>query len=114
MEKMIGLLKVEGSSNLRHRLWLEKIQQNYFGFPDFDAVDLNLEYHNRSWFRAAVQTEKVRGIIKRIENIAYNFYYFRKREGFASSDWVLFMRAAATHKYRVLHEVLPQCGLDIG
>lgn len=114
MEKMIGLLKVEGSSNLRHRLWLEKIQQNYFGFPDFDAVDLNLEYHNRSWFRAAVQTEKVRGIIKRIENIAYNFYYFRKREGFANSDWVLFMRAAATHKYRVLHEVLPQCGLDIG
>lgn len=112
--KMVSLLEIEGTYKKRHNIWLEKIHQNYFSFIDFNEIDRSLGYSRKTWFREAVQTEKARGMIKRLENIAYNFYYFRKRKGFDNSNWVLFMRAAAIHKYRVLHEILPECGLDIG
>lgn len=112
--KLINLLKHEGDSRERHRYWLGRIHENYFDFPDFDQIDATIEYDPRLWFRTAVEAIKAKSINEKIETWAYNFYNFNKRTGFAESNWVKFMRAAAIHKYRILHEILPACGLNIG
>ncbi|MFW6311376.1 MAG: DUF6765 family protein [Nanoarchaeota archaeon] len=111
-EKVIALLKVGGSSFGRHHMWMERIGENYFNFHDFDQIDAGLDYGRREWFKNAVSTVRCSGL-KRVETLTYNFYEFEKRAGFADSNWVKFMRAAGQHRYRVLREILPSCGLDI-
>ncbi|MFW5988245.1 MAG: DUF6765 family protein [bacterium] len=44
----------------------------------------------------------------------YNYHKFTKKPDFTEADWTLFMRAAAIHKYRVLHKILPEAGLEVG
>ena len=51
---------------------------------------------------------------KKIKTMTYNFHEFEKKNQFENSHWVKFMRAAAVHKYRVLHVILPECGVNIG
>ena len=114
MKKIIRLLKLNGSYQERHQNCLEMIQCNGFGFLDFDDVDKNLDYAKRTWFNQAVLAIKAKGIVDRIEYASYNYHKFERKNIFNKADWTLFMRAAAIHKYKLLHEILPTCGLYIG
>ncbi|HLV09340.1 MAG TPA: DUF6765 family protein [Halanaerobiales bacterium] len=114
MDLIIDLLKVTGSYQKRHQNWLEAIHNNAFGFKDFDDIDRELSYDKRSWFREAVVAVKAKGILQLLKYAAYNYYKFKKRDSFYRADWTLFMRAAAIHKYKLLHEILPACGIHVG
>ncbi len=109
-EKLIELLTFQGNSDERHQNWLDKVNNNYFEFGDFDEVDTQLNYDKRNWFRRAVKAIEDRGF----KNKAYNFHSFYKKDNFEQSDWVMFMRAASEHKYKIIHEILPACGVDAG
>ncbi|MFW6023080.1 MAG: DUF6765 family protein [Halanaerobiaceae bacterium] len=113
-DKMLALLKKEGDPFERHGNWLDAIHSNDFSFKDFDNVDRSLCYDKRAWFNTAVQAMKQRSWRERLKNSYANYYTFNCRETFADSDWVKYMRAAAIHKYRLLHVILPECGLDLG
>ena len=112
-DNMLKLLQVRKSSRARHRLWLKEIAANKFQLPGFNQRDTTLNYEPRAWFRKAVLAIDAGGLKDRLETSTYNFHYFRKRKNFASSSWVLFMRAAALHRDRVLNQILPGAGLDI-
>ncbi len=114
MKKIIKLLKLTGSYQDRHQNWLEVIRNNGFGFLDFDEVDKNLDYAKRTWFKQAALAVKAKGIVDRIEYASYNYHKFERKNIFNKADWTLFTRAAAIHKYKLLHEILPACGLYIG
>jgi len=113
-KKIINLLNRKVSSRRRHQLWLDRIRNNNFELQDFDDIDRNLNYDRKEWFKKAVLAVKARGLKERAENITYNFYKFEKKKNFRDSNWVKFMRAAAIHKYRILHTILPECGLSVG
>ncbi len=108
------LLSFRGSCELRHQIWLDNLKENCFNFVDFDEVDKNLSYEKRNWFKEAVLARQETGFKRRLEYKAFNYHSFQKRDSFDRSDWTLFMRAAAIHKYKLLHEILPTCGLYIG
>ncbi len=114
MKKIIKLLKRTGSYQQRHQNWLEMIHNNGFGFSDFDEIDSNLAYDRRSWFNKAALAVKAKGVLERLEYASYNYHKFERKNLFNKADWTLFMRAAAIHKYKLLHETLPACGLYIG
>ena len=114
LKRIIKLLKVEGSSHFRHRQWLAAVHNNDFAFQDFNEIDKNLDYDSRTWFKRAVRAQKDGGPLNRLQNMAYNYHDFYKRENFVQTDWVYFMRAAGIHRYKVLHEILPACGLQVG
>jgi hypothetical protein len=67
LSKIKETLKFRGTLEERYNNWLNKINNNYFKFEDFD-----------------------------------------------NADWTLYMKAAAEHKYKVIHEILPQAGLSVG
>ncbi|AZR73353.1 hypothetical protein BBF96_08135 [Anoxybacter fermentans] len=113
-ERLIEVLKFEGNVEERHKNWLDKIHQNYFEFEDFDEIDKTLSYDPREWFREAVEAVKVKNLLKKLEYRAYNYYLFRKKENFYNSNWVRFMRAAAEHKFVVVNDILPKCGVNVG
>ena len=50
---IIKLLRLTGSYQQRHQNWLEMINNNGFGFLDFDEVDKNLDYVKRTWIDQA-------------------------------------------------------------
>ncbi len=111
--RFIKLLANRSNSRARHQLWLQLIRNNFLQLDDFDRIDATLDYHPRSWFKEAVQAIKAKGLKQRLETFTYNYYKFEKKAAFENSNWVLFMRAAAIHKYHVLHIILPRCGLTI-
>ncbi|MFP4661907.1 MAG: DUF6765 family protein [Halanaerobiales bacterium] len=113
-DKIKELLSTEGDYHFRHQKWLESIHQNHFDFCDFNDIDRMLTYQRRSWFDKAVKANSPCSLLQWIENKTYNFHMFKKLENFSVSDWTLFMRAAAIHKYILLHKILPECGMDIG
>lgn len=113
-EKMISLLSIEGDPFQRHEEWLNAIHSNFFQFVSFDKIDKELRYNSRAWFDQSVKYLKAANLIEKIETYYANYYNFYRKEVFSESDWVKYMRAAAIHKYRVLHKILPECGLDIG
>ena len=113
-QKMLELFKYRANSEKRHQNWLEKIHSNHFNFRDFDIVDTRLDYQARSWFWEAVEPVKAKGSLNWIHHWFFNYYPFRKGSDFYQSHWVKFMRAAAEHQNRVVHHILPQCGIEVG
>lgn len=113
-QKMISLLKRRGGPFARHADWLDAVRNNYFEFKDFDRVDWSLTYKPRAWFKTAVNYVKTASLLDKIKNSYAHYYTFKKEGRFADSNWVKYMRAAAIHKYRLLHKILPECGLDLG
>ncbi len=114
--KFLQILRCEGSSTQRHKFWLECVHQNYFNFIDFDEVDVQLTYDSREWFKQAVETVRQFDWWPRwlLKNLKYSFYLFRKKENFNHSHWVNYMRAAARHRYNVIHEILPEAEVEVG
>ena len=108
-------LKFRGSLEERYKNWLNKIHNNNFKFEDFDSNDENLNYDEREWFKEAVEVKKYPKLsIEGLKQRAYNYNKFYKKDNFDNADWTLYMKAAAEHKYKVIHDVLPQAGLNIG
>lgn len=109
------LLSFQGRSEQRHRNWLEHIHQNAFSFEDFDEIDKNLGYDPREWFNAAVEKEKVKRNLRNYWHYTlYNYYKFRKKQGFDDSHWVKYMQAANQHKQAIIYDILPRSGVNIG
>jgi len=108
-------LSFKGSLEARYNNWLDKIHNNYFAFNDFDSRDKKLSYDDREWFKEAVKVKKCKIFsLERLKQQAYNYNKFYKKENFDQADWTLYMKAAAKHKYKVVHEILPEAGLNVG
>ncbi|SDK65966.1 DUF6765 family protein [Halanaerobium congolense] len=108
-------LKFRGTLEERYKNWLSKIHNNYFKFEDFDSIDENLNYNDRKWFKEAVEVKKCSKLsIEGLKQRAYNYNKFYKKDNFDNADWTLYMKAAAEHKYKVIHKILPQAGLNVG
>ncbi len=116
-DQFMEILAYEGSKDERHNNWLDKIHNNYFKFTDFDEIDRNLSYNPRKWFNEAVSCTKIQ-LWKRILlwpiYRRHNYEDCNKKPNFNNSNWVNFMRAAAEHKYIVVHKILPECGVEVG
>ncbi|MFW5981306.1 MAG: DUF6765 family protein [bacterium] len=113
-EKILEFLSKRVGTFERHALFLEAIHNNYFKLKDFNDIDRYLSYSPRAWFEEAVIYLKATKLTEKLENTYANFYTFRQKDCFAESNWVMFMRAAAIHKYRVIHKILPACDLNLG
>ncbi len=107
------LSSYQGDSEQRHRNWLEHIHQNAFSFEDFDEIDKSIGYDPREWFNEAVEKEKV-SFLNRWRYKLYNYYKFRKKQGFDDSHWVKYMQAANQHKQVIIYDILPRSGVNIG
>ena len=112
--QIVALLKNRDSLGNRHKKWLQTINNNYFGFEDFNEIDRTLNYDPREWFYEAVEAKKQSGLRNIIGSKVLNSYVFKRKEGFNNSDWVKFMRAAAEHKFRVIHKILPELDIYVG
>lgn len=83
----------------RHKKWLEKIAQGYFGFP---AV--NLEYQAKdqgSWKQQATGTP-----LTDLSGVKYDY-----TPSFLGSDWKLFHDAVWAHRFDVIYDILPKYGI---
>lgn len=76
------------------------------GEPGFRACkeDKALGYDDRQWFREAVVVSKT----------ADSAEQYERKSGFETSHWKYFHDAAALHRFTVLHEILPECGMVCG
>jgi len=109
------LLSYQGDSEVRHKSWLECIHQDAFSFEDYDEIDKNLSYDPREWFNEAVEKEKVKKNLRNYWHYKlYNYYKFRKKQGFDDSHWVKYMQAANQHKQAIIYDILPRSGVNIG
>ncbi len=114
MSKIRETLEYQAFLEARYQNWLDKIHNNFFEFEDFNQLDKTLNYDDRAWFKKAVKAVKVpRCSFEGLKNRAYNYHSFYKKDGFEQSDWTLYMKAAAEHKFRVLHQILPEAGLTV-
>jgi len=91
------------SLTARQEAWQQAIAA---GEPGFTAAreDKGIAYDDRQWFREAVV---VRETPDRPDE-------YERRENFATSHWKYFHDAAALHRFTVLHEILPECGMVCG
>ncbi len=84
----------------RHKKWLKKISEGYFGFEP-----VNLRYKAKgsgSWKYKALGTVKEEDVEK--EKFEYNARFLK-------SDWKLFHDALQAHRFFVIHNLLPQYGI---
>lgn len=98
-----GLFARQESLAGRQTAWQEAIAD---GEPGFAAgrEDRGIAYDDRQWFREAVTVKKDPDLQDAYE----------RREGFETSHWKYFHDAAAFHRFTVLHEILPECGMVCG
>lgn len=115
LPKIKETLSFKGSLEKRYNNWLNKIHNNYFKFEDFNSSEENLNYNARKWFKSAVEVKRCpKYSLEGLKQKAYNYNKFYKKEKFDYADWTLYMKAAAEHKYVVVHKILPQAGLNVG
>jgi uncharacterized protein DUF6765 len=84
----------------RHKVWLQHISDGYFGFQP-----VKLEYKAkgvRSWKHEALGTTKEKDDKK--EKFKYD-------DKFLQSNWKLFHDALLSHRFYVIHNLLPQYGI---
>jgi len=86
----------------RHRLWLQDIEAGCFGFPG-EALTYRPK-KTGSWKHAALRTEQ-----ERDEDETKPFPWSKD---FLSSDWKMFHDALQSHRFDVLHDVLPRFGIS--
>ena len=103
IEKIHALFQTRGSLDQRAAAWSAAISNGSFGFNP-EGRDINISYDDREWFRAAVKVDK-----KDEDEELYE-----RKPGFEMSDWKYFHDAATLHRFTVLHEVLPGCGMICG
>ncbi|MCK4260504.1 MAG: hypothetical protein KAX49_16125 [Halanaerobiales bacterium] len=116
-DQFMEMLSFDGSKDERHNNWLDKIHENYFKFADFDEIDRNISYDSREWYNEAVSYTKIawwKKILLWPKYRHHNYEEYKKKNNFNNSHWVKFMRAAAEHKYIVVHIILPECGVEVG
>ena len=88
----------------RHKAWLEAISNGTFkvdGSPLQDKISYYDQGKN-SWR------------YKALGRLNHNNDCYRYRNDFLTSDWKCFHDAAMAHRFYVLHELLPNCGICAG
>ena len=112
--KIKDLLAHEGDKEERHNYWLDSIANNKFDFEKFNqkGIDKNLEYHEREWFKKAVEVveEKPENIWDKVGGLFRDYLLkyddYRKKDCFKNSNWVKFMLAAEEHKHVVNRKII--------
>lgn len=115
--KILELLAFDGDKDERLAKWMQAIHNNAFNFPSFDELDQTVQYDEEAWFNDAISYHKIpwwKRLFSWPPFAHRNFYEYRKKEGFVNSHWVNFMRAAERHRYKVIHEILPLCQVEVG
>jgi hypothetical protein len=113
LERFRAVMSFQGSPEERHKNWLQKIQENFFEFTDFDETDRTLSYDAKLWFSQAVAATKVPKTTNHSLQ-KYDYHIFRKKDGFEDSHWVKFMQAAAEHRFLIIRCLLPEAGIMLG
>ena len=88
----------------RHKAWLEAISNGTFkvdGGPLQDKITYDAQGKD-SWK------------YKALGRLNHNNSCYRYRDDFLTSDWKCFHDAAIAHRFYVLHELLPACGICAG
>ena len=98
-----GLFSMKGGLEDRMQAWQKHISEGKFRFAPHDQ-DAELDYHDRQWFKTAVEVFKEADKPERYE----------RKAGFETSNWKYFHDAAAFHRFTALHEVLPAYGIICG
>lgn len=84
----------------RHRIWLERIGEGYFGFP---PVKLGYKPKGHgSWKHQALGTRRFKD--KKSEKFQYD-------PSFLGCDWKLFHDAIQAHRFTLIHNILPRYGI---
>lgn len=98
-----SLFEINGDLEERARSWKDAISGGEFAVK-VGGRDTNLDYDDREWFREAVK----------VENSPEDKDLYVRTPIFETSHWKYFHDAGAFHKFTVLHEVLPECGIICG
>ena len=101
--KMRKLFETDAELEDRVKVWKQAISAGEFA-SKAEGKDINLDYHDREWFREAVKANKP----------PEGKPEFEWKPGFESSHWKYFHDAGAFHRFTVLHEALPEHGMICG